>query len=102
MRKLKSMILFGLFFVLGMLFFSTTSNAYIDPSAMTYIVQVVVGVIIAGGAAFAFYFKKMKRRLKRKVDDGRIEDYDTVNDIDYDDEFDNIDEDDFDDSSRKK
>lgn len=96
MRKLKKLSVFGLFFGLGMLFFSTTSQAYIDPSAMTYIAQVVVGIIIAGGAAFAFYFKKIKRKLKRKVDDSKVEDYDSQDDIEYDDEFDNIDEDDFD------
>ncbi|MEG0366272.1 MAG: hypothetical protein RR585_05525 [Coprobacillus sp.] len=101
MKNLKKVSVFSLFFVLGMLFFSTTSNAYIDPSAMTYIVQVVVGIVIAGGAAFAFYFKKIKRKLKRKVDDAKIEDYDTKNDVEFDDEFDNID-DDFDESSNKE
>lgn len=102
MKRLKNVGVFGLFFGLGMLFFSTTSNAYIDPSAMTYIVQVVVGIVIAGGAAFAFYFKKMKRKIKRKVEDVKTDDYDTQDDVEYDDEFDNLDEDDFDEIDNEK
>ncbi len=58
------------FFVLGMIFFSSTANAYIDPSAMTYIVQIIVGIVVAGGAAFAFTFRKLKRKITRKKDDG--------------------------------
>lgn len=102
MKKIKSLSMFGIFFVLGMLFFSTTSNAYIDPSAMTYIVQVIVGIIIAGGAAFAFYFKKIKRKIKRKVDDAKTEDYEIQVDVEYDDEFDNLEEDDFDELDNDK
>ena len=63
--------------------------AYIDPSAMTYVLQLVVGIVIAGGAAFAYYFKKMKRKFGSKKE-GNTEDYDTVEQIEYDndDEFD--------------
>ena len=56
---------FAAFFVLGTFFFSLAANAYIDPSAMTYLVQVIVGIVIAGGAAVGFYFKKLKRKLKK-------------------------------------
>lgn len=66
MKKVKLAFPFALFFVLGTFFFSTTANAYIDPSAMTYIVQVIVGIVIACGAALGFYLKKIKRIFKKE------------------------------------
>ncbi len=55
---------FAVFFVLGMLMFSTVSSAYLDPSTATFIVQILAGVAVACGAAFTFYFRKIKRKLK--------------------------------------
>ncbi len=69
MKKLFSALQFCIFFVLCMVVFSATAFAYIDPSAMTYIVQVLVGFVVVGGAAFGFYFNKLKRKLKGKKDD---------------------------------
>jgi len=66
MKKLLTSLLFCVCFLLGMFGFSATANAYIDPSAMTYIVQVVVGIVVVGGAAFGFYFNKLKRALQKK------------------------------------
>lgn len=77
----------GTFFVLSMMFFSTTATAYIDPSAMTYVLQIVVGIVIAGGAAFGYYFKKIKRKINQKdkpVQTIQTEDQET---FDNDDEF---------------
>lgn len=69
MKKLLNVLKFTLFFVMGMILFSVPASAYIDPSAMTYIVQVLVGFFVVGGAAFGFYFNKLKRKLKGKKDD---------------------------------
>ena len=88
--KKKSMIFtFALFFVLGTFLFSTTASAYIDPSAMTFLTQVIVGIVIASGTAVGFFFKKMKRKLKK---DGskpsQKANQTTVETFDNDDEFD--------------
>ncbi len=61
--KKRFIPVFLAFFVLGMLLFSTVSAAYIDPSAATFIVQIVAGVAVACGAAFTFYFRKIKKKL---------------------------------------
>lgn len=66
MKTLLAVLVFGISFLLGMAGFSATASAYIDPSAMTYIVQVVVGIVVVGGAAFGFYFNKLKRALRKK------------------------------------
>ncbi len=51
--------------------------AYIDPSAMTYIIQIIAGVAIAAGAAFGFYIRRIKRAFSRfgKKDDDSADGY---------------------------
>ena len=74
------------FSVFTMLFFAVSAGAYIDPSAMTYLVQIVAGVVIAAGAAFGFYFRKIRRAMSKKKkaeeedDDEDDEDEDTGGD----------------------
>ena len=62
--KKRMLAVFSIVFVLGMLMFSTVSSAYLDPSAVTFIVQIVAGIAVACGAAFTFYFRKIKRKIK--------------------------------------
>ena len=62
---MKKTLQFLCFFVCGLLLFSVTALAYIDPSAMTYMIQLVAGIVIAAGAAFGFYFRKLKRALSK-------------------------------------
>jgi glycerol uptake facilitator-like aquaporin len=55
----------------GMVLCSLNSSAYLDPSTMTYVIQAVAGVFIAGGAAVAIYWHKIKKyfrdRKRRKA-----------------------------------
>jgi len=62
------------FFVLSMTVFLTFAYAYIDPSAMTYLIQIIAGVVIACGAAFGFYWRKLKRALRKKKEDDTASD----------------------------
>ena len=93
MKKLYSLFTFVLFLILGMLALSFTASAYIDPSAMTYIVQVVVGIVIVGGASLGFYFSKLKRKLSRKKSDEPAVNAPSANDevIEDNGEFDDLD-----------
>lgn len=67
-------LLFYLFLFLGMMIvLSVNAFAYLDPSAMTYIIQAVAAVGIAGAAAVAIYWKKIrlffkKRKKKKNLD----------------------------------
>lgn len=45
---------------------SVNVSAYLDPSTMTYVIQAVAGIFIAGGAAVAIYWHKIKLFLKKK------------------------------------
>ncbi len=50
--------------------------AYIDPSSMTYLIQIVAGVVIAAGAGIGFYWKRIRRYFrnkKREREDAAIE-----------------------------
>lgn len=69
MQAIKFMYFFSCFFVL----LGNTSFAYIDPSAVTYVIQAVAGVLIALGAACTVYrhkimkfFRKMKKKQAKK------------------------------------
>ena len=40
---------------------------YIDPSVMTYTIQIVAGVAIAIGAFVGIYFRKAKKKINNKL-----------------------------------
>ncbi len=63
---MKKILAFIAFFVLSMLMLLENALAYIDPSAMTFIIQLIAGVAIAAGAAVGFYWRKIKRAVKKK------------------------------------
>ena len=99
MKKIGKTLMFSLFFCLGMVLFAIPASAYIDPSAMTFIVQLIVGIVIACGASIAFYFRRAARKMKKKDENKPVEDEANVHeasDFDDDDEFDdsNLDDDD--------
>jgi hypothetical protein len=49
------------------LFSTTTSFAYLDGGALTYVIQIVAGAVIAGGTAITLYWHKLKKRVKGAV-----------------------------------
>lgn len=53
--------------------FTVPVHAYIDPSAVTYIIQGVAGVLIALGAAFTIFRHKIFKLFKGKKKDEKQE-----------------------------
>lgn len=43
-----------------------TAHAYIDPSSMTYLIQIIAGAAIAIGAGLGFYWKRISRWLNKR------------------------------------
>jgi len=41
--------------------------AYLDPSVMTYTIQVVAGVVVAVGAVIGVYWRKAKKKVQEKM-----------------------------------
>lgn len=60
---MKKVLVFSYYFCFAWLFCSVTAFAYIDPSAMTYIIQLIAGIAIAAGAGAGFYFRKLARKF---------------------------------------
>lgn len=54
-------------------FFTMPAHAYIDPSAVTYIIQAVAGVLIALGAAFTIFRHKIFAFFKKNKKSGETE-----------------------------
>lgn len=61
MRKTMSVLKFMYFFSCFYIFLGNTAFAYIDPSAVTYVIQAVAGVAIAIGAACTVYRHKIMK-----------------------------------------
>lgn len=47
--------------------FSLNIGCYLDPSVMTYAIQVVAGVIVAVGAVVGIYWRKAKKKVQDKL-----------------------------------
>lgn len=43
------------------------AEAYIDPSVMTYAIQVVAGVLVAIGAVFGIWWRRAKKKIQDKL-----------------------------------
>lgn len=58
---------FGTFFFFGfMMFFGLNGRAYIDPSVITYLIQIVSGVVVSLGAFLGVYGRRIKKALGAK------------------------------------
>ena len=62
---MNTLALFTCLLVRGRSLSPAMVSAYIDPSAMTYMIQLVAGVAIAAGAGFSFYLRKLKRKFSK-------------------------------------
>ena len=75
MNKVFSVVKFTYFYVASLFLFSTVAFAYIDPSAVTYVIQAVAGAVIAIGALItvfrhkiiAFFKKGSKDEVKKEI-----------------------------------
>lgn len=75
MKKILRILSFMYFFSCWWIILSIDAQAYIDPSAVTYVIQAVAAVFIAIGAVltvfrhkiFAFFKKSSKNNTKREI-----------------------------------
>ena len=65
---MKKYSIFALYLSVCCVFlFSTTGQAYIDPSTTTYIIQAVAGVAIAISAFVMVYWRKAKKKVEQTL-----------------------------------
>ena len=68
MKKLSGyLVLCAAVFSAGMLLFGLNANAYIDPSAATYLIQVIAGIVFAAAAVLGIYFRKAKKKINKTL-----------------------------------
>lgn len=68
MKKImKNVAVMAFVGICSMLMFGLNANAYIDPSVMTYMIQVVAGVVVAVGAVVGVYYRKAKKKVSEKL-----------------------------------
>jgi len=53
--------------ICSMLMFGLNGHAYIDPSVMTYMIQVVAGIAVAVGAVAGIYIRRLRRKVSQKL-----------------------------------
>lgn len=66
-NRIKKIVLAGFVGICSMLLFGLNANAYIDPSVMTYMIQVIAGIVVAVGAVAGIYFRKAKKHFSEKL-----------------------------------
>lgn len=66
-RNMKTVLMAGFVGICSMLMFGLNANAYIDPSVMTYMIQVIAGIVVAVGAVVGIYFRKAKKKVSEKL-----------------------------------
>lgn len=42
--------------------------AYIDPATTSYILELIVGVVVVGGAALGYYWRKIRNKVNKNND----------------------------------
>ncbi len=57
----------GIMFCCVMIMLSINVSAYLDPSVMTYTIQVVAGVVVAIGAVIGVYWRRAKKKVQDKL-----------------------------------
>ena len=63
---MRKTVIFIYFFLLTIVATWTYAFAYLDPSSMTYVIQIVAGVAIAASAGIGFYWKRIRRYFRRR------------------------------------
>ncbi len=64
MKKLLGRLYFVICFVLIL---SLSASAYLDPSVMTYAIQIIAGIAVAVGAVVGIYWRKAKKKVQDKL-----------------------------------
>lgn len=68
-KTLLKVVKFAYFFGAMFVFFTGYAHAYIDPSAVTYMIQAIAAVVIAVGAALTVFRHKIAALFKKNKKD---------------------------------
>ena len=92
MKKILSVFLFCIYFVLGMFAMALSAAAYLDPSSLTFVISAVITAVVVGSESIGFYINTLKRKLRRNKSDEPVETVLQDEEIEDDGEFDDFDD----------
>ena len=72
----KKTVLLVYVFLCTMIIFKKVTYAYLDPSAMTYLIQVTAAIFISIGSVIGIFFYKIRRFLKNRLKNNKEENKD--------------------------
>ena len=61
MQTMKKLLSLAYFTAALAAVFSFSAFAYLDPGTLTYVISMLAGLVIAGGAALAIFWRKIKK-----------------------------------------
>ena len=65
-RKNMNILVLALFVCAFALFGSfAPAAAYIDPATTSYVLELIVGAVVVGGAAFGYYWRKIRNKVSK-------------------------------------
>ena len=68
MKSKRNTVVLAVFVgICSMLMFGLNAHAYIDPSVMTYMIQVIAGIAVAVGAVAGIYIRRIRRKVSQKL-----------------------------------
>ncbi len=76
-------------FIIAFAMFGSFSpaSAYIDPATTSYLLELIVGIVVVGGAAFGYYWRKIKNKVtKNDKKDSGVTVEEQLSEVDDDDE----------------
>jgi len=78
-KNIKTFALVAYTAFCSMLMFGMNASAYLDPSVMTYAIQIVAGLAVALGAVVSVYWRKAKKLISQKfgIDENRNKEYES-------------------------
>lgn len=84
MKTMKKLLGLTYFAVLMTVMFSVQAFAYLDPGTLSYVISMIAGLFIAGGAAIAIFRRKIKlffQNLGKKKQEGEQTAAETMDDV---------------------
>ena len=63
MNVLSVLLFVSLFTMFGSF---SPASAYIDPATTSYVLELIVGAVVVGGAALGYYWRKIKNKVSKK------------------------------------
>ena len=66
-KHLSTLLTFALLTVCVAVCAVLSASAYIDPSVMSYTIEAIAGIVIAAGAVFFVWWRKVKKKVADKL-----------------------------------